>query len=104
MALTVTKGTSHMTIVFDGSTAYNSATDYPNGLAIKSLESVPTATDDTITVRETDATGVTLFKKTAATAYDNHIKRFKQASDKRYNLYVVAAQVTSGVMLIVELG
>ena len=104
MAITETTGKSHISIVFDASTHWDSSVNYPNGLSIKSLETIPGAISDTITVRDTSATGVQLTKKTAANAYDNHVKLFSQASDQRYHLYVVKTEVTSGVMLIIELG
>ncbi len=104
MALTVTKGKQTISIVFDGSTPWDSGTDYPNGLCIESMEFKPTATDDIITVREIGATGVQYFSEKAATEFDNKIKYFNtERSRKRFYPYVVGNQASSGGMLIIVL-
>ena len=104
MALTVTTGKHTISILFDGSTPWDSGTDYSNGLVIESMEWKPTATDDIITVRETDASGVQYFSEKAATAFDNKIKYFNtEKSIKKFYPYVVGNQATSGGLLIIVL-
>lgn len=103
MALTITKGRNTINVVFDGATAWDSTTDYPDGLSVESLEFKPAATDNVMTVREGSATGVRYFSAKAATAYDNKVKYFPTAqSDKKLSLYVVGNEATTGGMLIVQ--
>lgn len=104
MANTVTKGKFGLSILFDGSTAWDSGTDYPAGLAIESMEMKPTATDDVISVREIDASGYSYFNEVSATAYDNKIKYFNtEKSGKNLFPYVVGNEVSAGVTLIIIL-
>lgn len=49
-------------IIPDGSTAWDSKTLFPNGMAIKSIAFYPSAANDILTVREHEATGPTLFQ------------------------------------------
>lgn len=107
MALTVTKGTTAdnvISILFDGSTLWDSATDYPNGLVIESMEFVPSATNDILIVRQAVATGVQYFQIKAASAYTNHIKYFNTGDGvKRMYPYIVGAEASSGGLLIITL-
>jgi len=104
MANTITKGDHTINILFDGATAWDPIADYPAGLCVESLEMKPTATDDLISVREDDASGISFFNEKAATAYDNKIKYFNtEKSEKRFRLYIVGNEVSTGVILIIEL-
>ena len=104
MALTIVKGRHTMSVVFDGSTAWDSGTDYPDGFMIESMEFKPTATDDVMIVRELVSGGCAYFNEKAATEYDNKIKYFNtEDSSKRFFPYVVGAEGSSGAMLILEL-
>jgi len=103
MALTVKTGSHTISVLFDGATAWDSTTSYPDGLVIESFEFKPTATDDIIIVREGVATGVQYFSEKAATAYDNKIKYFNtEDSQKRLKPYVVGNEATNGSLLIIQ--
>lgn len=103
MANTVTRGTHGITIVFDGSTAWEYNDEATEGLVITSLMFVPTATDDTIKVREGgSATGRIILQDTAATAYDSTIKYFNNDSYMKIKPYVVGNEVSAGVTLIID--
>jgi len=104
MALTTVTGKHTINITFDGSTLWDSGTAYPDGLVIESMEFVPAATADILTVRETDASGVAYFNATGANAYDNYTKYFNtEKSSKKFYPYVVGNQATTAGMLIIEL-
>ncbi len=104
MANTVTKGKFGLNILFDGATPWDSATDFPAGMCIESLEMKPTATDDGIIVRETDASGYPYFNELAATEFDNKIKYFNtEKSEKPFFPYIVGNEVDAGVQLIILL-
>ncbi|MCP3684321.1 MAG: hypothetical protein GY861_16710 [bacterium] len=104
MALTVAKGSYGISIVFDGSTPWDSTTDYPEGLLIESFEFKPTATDDIMIVRDTTASGRFLFHEKAATEYDSKIKLFPaEGSKKKFSPYIVGNEASSGTILIIEL-
>jgi len=108
MSNTIVKGEHGFTVTFDGATAFDAATTltklYPLGLHIRSIQMVPTATDDILTVREDGvAAGRIMFKVKAETAYDIKTKYFNVPNDQLYKLYVVGNEATSGAMMIVEL-
>ena len=107
MALTVKTGSiggNVISILFDGSTPWDSATSYPDGLVIESMEFVPAATDDILIVRESIATGVQYFQNKAATVHTSKIKYFNVGSSvRRLYPYVVGAEATTGVLLIITL-
>jgi len=107
MALTVKTGTigdNVISILFDGSTPWDSATNYPDGLVIESMEFVPAATDDVLIVRQAIATGVQYFQNKAATVFTSKIKYFNTGNTvKRLYPYVVGAEATTGVLLIITL-
>ena len=104
MALTVKTGTNGLTIIFDGSTAWEYNDEAPNGLRIESLEFKPTQTDDICVVREDGVLGGRIiFSEKAATAYDNKIKYFNTENGKRYyKPYVVGAEFSNGGILIIN--
>lgn len=104
MANTIVKGNHGLSITFDGATAWDSTTLYPEGIVIESMEFKPTATDDLIAVRETTATGRFYFNEKAATAYDNKIKYFNtEKSWKKFKPYIVGNEVSAGAILIIEM-
>ncbi len=109
MANTVAKDGSFINITFDGATAWDVTAssgltaNVPNGINIRSIQMIPTAQNDVLTVRLGGATGVIIFKGKAADAYDSKIKYFMNSPEKRYKLHVKGDEVTSGVMMIVEI-
>ena len=102
MALTVVEGTHGMVITFDAATAFDITDYYENGVTVDSMEFIPTATDDKLIVTDTVAAGREMFNCLAATAYDNKFKYFPGPPDRRDKPYVAAANVSSGVKLIIE--
>ena len=61
-ANTITQYANIVEITPDGSTAWDSKTLFPNGMAIKSIAFYPSAVNDILTVREKSATGPALFQ------------------------------------------
>ncbi len=107
MPNTVKTGSNGVTIVFDGSTAWDSSSLASSGMPVGSLEFKPVATDDICAVREdASATGRKIFDEKAATAYDNKIKYFNATAEsgRLYKLYVVGSEVTASCTLIIEFG
>ena len=102
MANTIVKGAHGISITFDGNTAWDSTTDYPDGLDIDSILFIPTATDDALIVYDTTASGRQLVNYTAATAYDHKIKYFSNVGHT-LKPYVAAAGVSANVIMIIEL-
>jgi hypothetical protein len=108
MALTIVNGENGYTVLFDGATAFDQATNtdltnkLPNGKSIKSIQVVPSALDDVFTVREGSASGRIIMKIKAVSEYDQRIKYFNDKADKKHKLFVVGAEASSGVMMIVE--
>jgi hypothetical protein len=108
MANTVVAGEGFLNITFDGATAFDitSATlgltngARPNGIRAKSLQFIPAATDNILIVREGSASGPIIFKGKAADVYDHKVI---QLSGKPQKLYVVGAEATATVTLIVEI-
>ena len=73
------------------------------GVRIQSLEVTPAATDDKLIIREGGATGRIIMNFLAADKYDEKIKYFNDINGgKYYKLYVAAAEVTSGIILLIE--
>lgn len=103
MANTVVSGAGAITVVFDGSTAWDSATSFPAGLRVKSIQFVPAATDNVLTVRDGAASGVVLAKWKAATAYDWKNKEYDDGGFYRRHVYVVGNEATATAMLIIGL-
>jgi len=107
MALTISSSDNIINILFDGATAWDSSLGTglnkipSNGLAIKSIEFCPAATDDILIVRKDSATGERLFQVKAANIYDNKIKYFDGV--QLHKLYIVGAEATTGVRMIVEI-
>lgn len=108
MALTIVQGDNGYTVLFDGATAFNQATDtdiknpLPDGKTLKSIQFVPSALDDEMVVREGSATGRIIMKVKAASVYDTKIKYFNDMVDKKHKLFCAAAENTTGGMMIVE--
>lgn len=110
MGNTIVYTDSGAEITFDGSTNWDSgsssglAKDAPNGLAIRSLRFIPTATDDILIVRDGSATARSIMSEKAATAYDAKSVYFnhKKAMSRRRKLFVKGSEATSGVKLIIE--
>jgi len=108
MALTISKNGNFINVTFDGATAWDVTSgsgltqDVPNGLNIRSIQMIPAAQNDVLTVRLGSATGTIIFKGKAADAYDSKIKYFMNSPEKRYKLYVKGDEATSGVMMIIE--
>lgn len=106
MALTIASSGGIINVTFDGATAWNSSLGTGlniipgDGIRVKSIQMVPAATDDILIVRKDSATGEILASWKAADAYDSRIKYFH--NDHLYKLYVVGAEATTGVMMIVE--
>ncbi len=108
MANTIVVGTRGFTVTFDGSTDWDLASssgltnDLPNGVAIRSIQIIPSAADDIITIREVDATGRVIMKSRCLDVYDQKIKYFSSPTDQRHQLFVKGSEASSGVMMIVE--
>jgi len=106
MALTVKAGLGALNVTFDGATAWDLASgssltrDCPNGVKVRFIQMIPTATDDKLVVRETDANGAVLFNGLAANKYDRQIVYFNEAT-RLYKLYVVGTDASNGVMMVV---
>lgn len=100
MANTVTAGQSGVTVVFDGSTAWDSSTLYPSGIDVDSLEFIPAVATDIISVRDTIDTGRVIFQKTALSSTVSVLKHF--TSKRKLKLYVVGNQVSANSTLIIE--
>ena len=108
MANTIVTGESFINITLDGATAFDitSATigladgARVNGVRAKSLQFVPAATDNILTVREGSATGPIIFKCKAANAYD---LKYLPLTGKPQKLYIAGNEATATVMLIVEI-
>lgn len=108
MANTIVVGESFINVTFDGATAFDitSATlglasgARPNGVRAKSIQFVPAATDNILTVREGSASGPVIFKCKAADAYDHKVILL---SGKPQKLYVTGNEATATVMMIVEI-
>lgn len=104
MANTIIKGKFGIEVLFDGATSWDPVTDYPAGLPVESLEMIPTATDDKLIVKESDATGISYMNALAATAYDNKIKYFNtEKSAKNLFLFVTGTDASAGVKLLITL-
>lgn len=106
MSNTIVVGKGILHITFDGATAYDIAsssgftTDPTNGLKVKSMLFIPSATDDTIKVREETATGAPHFEATSADKYDAKVKYFY--GDRRIKPYIVGNQVSANSKLLIE--
>ena len=108
MANTVVVGESFINVTLDGATDFDIASATlgladgarVNGIRAKSLQFVPAATDNILTVREGSASGPVIFKCKAANAYDlKHLP----LTGKPQKLYVTGNEATATVMLIVEI-
>lgn len=113
MANTVKYDETGIEITFDGSTAWDitDATssklgkDAPDGISIRSLRFIPTATAAILIVRNGGATARSILDETAATAYDIKSLYFnhQKAEDRKRKLYVKGTEATNGVKLLIEL-
>jgi len=108
MALIIAGSKGFINVTFDGATAWDVTTgsgltnDLPNGVRVRSIQIIPAATDDVFTVRDGGATGIIIYKGKAANAFDHFIKYFNHDRDKLVKLYAVGAEMTTGVVMIVE--
>ena len=108
MANTVVVGDSFINVTLDGATAFDITSSTlgladgarVNGIRAKSLQFVPAATDNILTVREGNASGPIIFKCKAANAYD---LKYLPLTGKPQKLYIVDNEATATVMLIVEI-
>jgi hypothetical protein len=106
MANTIVVTGRTIDITFDGSTTYDIAADTnlavlpSNGMKIKSLEFIPAATDDVITVRNGAATAAAMFYAKAADAYDQKAIYFND--ELRRTPYIVGNQVTANSRLLIN--
>jgi hypothetical protein len=66
MANTITYAPGKIHIVFDGATAYNSASVFSNGLRITGILFYPSAANDILEVRDGSATGTVISKLISA--------------------------------------
>ena len=112
MAITVVRNNGGWEVTFDNSTEWDitSATlngsdslERSKGVKLRSLEVIPTATDDAIKIRDGGATGRVIMNVVAADARDERIKYFNTDPAKYYKLYVVASEVSSGVKLLIDI-
>ena len=107
MANTLVVGEHGYTVVFDGSTAFDAALELPSlptsGQKIRSIQIIPAATDDTVTVREASATGRIMTKLTCADVYDTKVKYFDNSPERKRKVYVKSDECTASAMMIVEL-
>jgi len=108
MALTIAGSKGFINVTFDGGTAWDVTSgsgltnDLPNWVRVRSIQIIPAATNDVVTVRDGGATGIIIYKGKAADAYDHFIKYFSHDRDKLVKLYAVGAEMTTGVVMIVE--
>ena len=108
MTLTVKDGNQGFNVTFDEATDFNLATDtdlkslHPNGIAVKSIQFIPSAADDLLIVREESASGRIIMKVKASSEYDQKIKYFFDHKDRRQKLFVTGAEGSNGAMMIVE--
>jgi len=106
MSNTIVVGEGIIHITFDGATAYDIASgsgltnDPTDGIRVKSMMFIPSATDDTIKVREETATAAPHFEATAADKYDAKVKYF--FGDRRIKPYIVGNQASAGSKLLIE--
>ncbi len=106
MALTVKAGLGVLNVTFDGATAWDLASssgltrDLSNGIKVRFIQMIPTAADDKLIVRETDANGAVLFDGLAADKYDRRVLYFNDAT-RLYKLYVTGTDGSNGVKMIV---
>jgi hypothetical protein len=109
MALTIAGSKGFINVTFDGNLKWDVTSgsgldnDLPNGVRVKSIQIIPAATNDVFTVRDGGATGIIIYKGKAADAYDHFIKYFNHSRDKLVKLYCVGNQMTTGVVMIVEI-
>ena len=107
MANVIVVGSDGYTVVFDGSTAFDAAVELPSlpadGQKVRSIQIIPAATNDEVTVREEDATGRIITKLTCADVYDTKVKYFNQNPERKRKLYVKSDEGTADAMMIVEL-
>ena len=106
MSNTVKAGLGVLNVTFDGATAWDLASssgltrDLTNGIKVRFIQMIPTATDDKLIVRETDANGAVLFNGLATNKYDRQILYFNDAT-RLYKLYVTGTDASNGLMMIV---
>lgn len=109
MALTIAGSKGFINVTFDGNLKWDVTSgsgltnDLPNGVRVKSIQIIPAAADDIFTVRDGGASGIILYKGKATAATTQLIKYFNHERDKLVKLYCVGNQMTTGVMMIVEI-
>lgn len=91
-----------ITITFDGTTAWDAATLFPDGILLDSLEHVVLSPTSTMQVRAETATGRVLFRNEGSTILENKMKYFNADNRRKRKLYVVGNEVSNGAMLIIE--
>lgn len=107
MALTIASSGNFINVTFDGATAWDCTSssgltkDATAGLKVKSIQIIPAATADVFTIRTDSATGTMIYKGKAADAYEHFIKYFH--TDRLLKLYVKGNEVTTGVVMIIEI-
>lgn len=102
MALTIKQDNGTINITFDGATSFDLSTDLGmKEIDLTSVEMVPSAASDIITIRDKGATGVVLVKWKATDDTDARIKYFHKGQRLR-TPHIVGNEVSSGVMLILS--
>ena len=100
MANTVVQGPSGVNVTFDGSTAWDAATIFPQGVMLDSLQFIVVTANDLITVREGGiAAGRIILSAASATVKLPIVKYFNNS--RLYKLYVVGNEASANSILIV---
>ena len=89
MANTTTRGKYYLSVQFDGSTNWDSATYFSGGVMIESIKLVPSASNDYILVRENSATGPYLSYLKSS---DGEARRDPIYCIRPIHIYVVATE------------
>lgn len=102
MANTIVVSQCGVTITFDGSTAWDGATLFPDGILLDSMEYIVVAASNAIKVRIGTATGRVIFNESGSVSLENKIKYFHADNRRKRKLYVVGNEVSASSMLIIE--
>lgn len=109
MALTIAGSKGFINVTFDGNLKWDVTSgsgldnDLPNGVRVKSIQIVAAAANDVFTIRDGGATGIIIYKGVATASTTPLIKYFDHERDKLVKLYCIGNQMTTGVMMIVEI-
>lgn len=101
MANTVTESNGVVNVVFDGSTDWTPGISGPYSQSLYSIEFIPLATGNVLTVREGSTTGPKLVSWTVADAYDSRIKYFPTPNGKVRNIVVKGNEATASTLAII---